>query len=312
MQRLDKSGSGVGTQAVTVRERLLRGEGGYSAAEKKVAGQLLANYPAAGLTTISKLAKAAGVSDPTVLRLADKMGFQSFAEFQQALLAEVEAHMRHPLTLRTAHPPAESDLYHDFFRQTLHICEATARGTTAEEYERLVSLLADPAFEILCLGGRFSRFLAGNLARNLSLLRVGVTAFDGATADLVDMAVDMGRTHMLIVFDYRRYQDDVVAFAMMAKERGATIVLFTDIWRSPIAEIADVTLVAPTETASPYDTLVTPMLQLEAVVAGIAARLAGDGPDRMTALEEARTAHREALAKWRGKAFRGGKGGDAK
>ena len=98
-----------------------------------------------------------------------------------------------------------------------------------------------------------------------------------------------GRRHLLVVFDYRRYQADVVSFARQAKARGAVVVLFTDIWQSPIAAFADVTLSAPTDTASPFDTLVTPLLQVEAVIAGAADLLGAEWRDRATALEQVRS-----------------------
>src|SRR6476660_10271304 len=90
--------------APSVRDRLLEPNRNFSNSEMKAVRVLLGNYPAAGLTTVSKLAKQAGVSDPTVLRLAQRLGFEGFAEMQEALLAEVEAHMRSPLTLPAASP----------------------------------------------------------------------------------------------------------------------------------------------------------------------------------------------------------------
>ncbi len=70
------------------------------------------------------------------------------------------------------------------------------------------------------------------------------------------------------------------------------MLLFTDIWRSPIADFAALTLTAPTDTESPFDTLVSPLLQVEAVVAGLARALEAEWPDRVAALEAIRTENR--------------------
>jgi DNA-binding MurR/RpiR family transcriptional regulator len=70
--------------------------------------------------------------------------------------------------------------------------------------------------------------------------------------------------------------------------RGAQVVLFTDIWRSPVAAFADVILAAPTETASPFDTLATPLMQVEAVIAGAAELSGPDWRDRVMRLEAVR------------------------
>ena len=70
----------------------------FTASERRVVAVLLANYPSAALTSISQLAGAAGVSDPTVHRLVLKLGFDGYPEFQRALLAEVDARMNSPLS----------------------------------------------------------------------------------------------------------------------------------------------------------------------------------------------------------------------
>lgn len=280
----------------SVRDRLLEPNRNFTNSEMKAVRVLLGNYPAAGLTTVSKLAKQAGVSDPTVLRLAQRLGFEGFAEMQEALLAEVETHMRSPLTLHAATPSrSKPNAYQAFFTETLNQCEAVVRETATADYERAVALLTDPRLEVLCLGGRFSRFLAGILQRCLHHLREGTRLLDGTAADLVDEIASLGKRHVLAVFDYRRYQADVVRFAAEAKARGAHVVLFTDQWVSPIGRIADVVITAPTATSSPFDTLVTPLLQVEAVAAGVAGRLGAEWRSRAALLEEVRNDHKVTL-----------------
>ena len=285
------SGAGAPPAVVeTVRDRLLATESGASNAELKVIRALLANYPAAGLTTVSKLAREAGVSDPTVIRLATRLGFEGFADLQATLVAEVELHMRSPLTLRVA--PAlsgQDNVFRAFLQETQLRCEEMATSIPTLDYERSVALLADQRLRVLCLGGRFSRFIAGVLQRCLHHLRPGCELMDGSDADISDRIADVDRRHLLVVFDYRRYQTDTVRFARQAKDRGASIILFTDIWRSPIAEFADVVLTAPVKTASPFDTLVTPLLQVEAVIAGLANLKSEDWRPRVMRIEAVRS-----------------------
>jgi DNA-binding MurR/RpiR family transcriptional regulator len=148
---------------------------------------------------------------------------------------------------------------------------------------------------VLCLGGRFSRFLAGILQRCLHHMRDGSVLLDGTGADLVDELATIGRRHVLVVFDYRRYQADIVRFAEQAKALGAVVILYTDVWKSPISNFADIVLVAPTATASPFDTLATPLLQVEAMAAGVAHRLGGNWRARAALLEGVRSKNHVTL-----------------
>ena len=61
-------------RATTVAERLRLMSGELTAAERKLMAALFANYPMAGLGSITDFAREADVSTPSVLRLAKKLG----------------------------------------------------------------------------------------------------------------------------------------------------------------------------------------------------------------------------------------------
>ncbi|TIV97849.1 MAG: MurR/RpiR family transcriptional regulator, partial [Mesorhizobium sp.] len=72
---------------MNVRDMLLHGSISLTPSEERIVQVLLTDYPAAGLGTATSLAKRAGVSDPTVVRLAMKLGFEGFPALQRRLLA---------------------------------------------------------------------------------------------------------------------------------------------------------------------------------------------------------------------------------
>src|SRR3546814_19117396 len=94
-------------------------------------------------------------------------------------------------------------------------------------------------------------------------LRIRDWSSDVCSSDLLDI----GKRDTLIVFDYRRYQTDVVEFARQAQARGAPFVLFTDPWMSPIAEIADVVIIASVEVDSPSVSLAPAVAHIDALAA---------------------------------------------
>ncbi len=63
-------------------------------AERKVIRALLDQYPRNGLGPMSRLAEHAGVSDPTIVRLVKKPGFSGYADFQEALLSDMDHRLR--------------------------------------------------------------------------------------------------------------------------------------------------------------------------------------------------------------------------
>jgi DNA-binding MurR/RpiR family transcriptional regulator len=111
---------------------------------------------------------------------------------------------------------------------------------------------------------------------------------DGTTSDLADGIVDLGPRDVIVAFDFRRYQVDVINYCRQAAARGAQIILFTDPWKSPIAEVARVTLMSPVETISPYDTMVPAAVLVEALIAALVARLTPASRARIRTIEESR------------------------
>jgi DNA-binding MurR/RpiR family transcriptional regulator len=94
------------------------------------------------------------------------------------------------------------------------------------------------------------------------------------------MLMEMGRRDALVVFDFRRYQPDVIELARGASDRNCKIVLVTDLWLSPVAEFADVVLPLQTDNGSPFDSLVPAVEIVEALAVAVLARLGDDARAR--------------------------------
>ncbi|MER6950604.1 MurR/RpiR family transcriptional regulator [Nonomuraea sp. NPDC000554] len=266
---------------VSVAERVRRGLDDASAGERLVARALLANYPAAGLETASRLAERAGVSAPTVVRFTARLGFPGYRAFQQALREEIEARRASPLTL--GRHAAEGSLRvaaAEVYRQRM---DETFAALSDPELDRVTDLLSDPARRVTSVGGRYSHILAEYLDLHLRLLRPGTRVLDPRPEAMGAACVDAGRKDVVVVFDYRRYQRDIVSFARAAHARGAKVVLFTDPWLSPAADSAELVIPARVEAPSPFDSLVPAMALVETVVARVTARL---GQDRLRRIEE--------------------------
>lgn len=254
---------------MSIREELANTTVAFTSAEEKIVQVLLADYPMSGLGTATRLARRAGVSDPSVTRLMSKLGYVGFADFQARLLTEVESRLHSPLLMMEAKRPGGSSegTALAYFHSVSDSLERTRTAVPVQAYTRAVNLLLESKGQVVLLGGRFSRHIASMLAGYLLQFRSGVRDIGSLSPADFDLLIDLGKRDLLVVFDYRRYQSDVVSFAQQAKERGVSILLFTDVWLSPISDIADLTMVAAIDANSPFDTLATAVAQMETVFA---------------------------------------------
>ncbi|MFW7267300.1 MurR/RpiR family transcriptional regulator [Gluconacetobacter sp. Hr-1-5] len=259
---------------MSIRDQLIARSADLTRSELKVVQILIDNYPLAVMGPMSALARQAHVSDPTVMRAVAKLGFDSYQEMKQAMLGELDTSRLSPLhMLRNKDAEAfRSDNVHNLFIDGIVANLTTMRDSyLPPTFRAAMDLLGRRRRYIHCLGGRSSKHLAALLRGHLIQARPGVFHIDGGPADLVDLLADFTESDTLAVFDYRRYQTDVVEFAKAARDRKVRIVLFTDMWQSPIAHFADVTLSAPIETVSPFDTLIPGLVQIETLLAAMMA-----------------------------------------
>jgi DNA-binding MurR/RpiR family transcriptional regulator len=276
----------------TVLEQLRRDLPHLSGREARAARHLLANYPMAGLTTVAELAAQSGVSTATVLRLIKRLGFPVYADFQAALRSHLEETLQSPLIRFGERQDLErsaSDPFFDRFIDAMLGHMHDLRGSLpAEEFETVTALLADPRRDIHILGGRYSSNLGAYVADLLTAVRGRVFKITGQTQIWPQHLLDMGKASVLVIFDVRRYQQDVIGFAEAAAQRGATVVLVTDIWQSPAARAADHVLTFQVESPSIFDVLTIGMALSEALVGAVANRLGRTGLERIEALEDLR------------------------
>ncbi|TCP55035.1 RpiR family transcriptional regulator [Tamaricihabitans halophyticus] len=272
----------------TVADRTHEKLAELSPSELKVGRALLASYPVAGLETVAELAKRALVSAPTVLRFAARIGFESYPAMQEALIREVHAQMGSPLRqLADADRGTSQD--RPIGEAEQHYQQVLANSFAAlphTEFTRATELLADPRLRIHLLGGRFSGVLADYLAAHLVLIRKAVRTVPAGELTRATTLLDLGARDVLVLFDYRRYDNATVEFARQAADQGARIVLFTDPWLSPAAHIAEIVLPSRVEAPSPFDSLVPAMAVLETLVAAVTSRLGQGAHDRLSAVEE--------------------------
>lgn len=273
---------GGGPLSILIRNRL----GDLTPTERRAAHVLLSNYPFAGLETVAQYAARAGISAPSVLRFVARFGFESYPEFQRTLRNELEAQLTSPLSRAES---LRTDVsYSAFAEAAVDNVRRTFDAIAPSEFEAILAILGDTKRRIHVVGGRFTEALALYLVRHMRIVRPDVAVVDGQPATWQDQVIDFGKKDVLIVYDIRRYQEDVIHFAEEAQERGATILLFTDSWLSPISQIARHVIAAQTGVPSHWDSSAALFAVTEALVAAVTKMLWETAEMRMKSLEELR------------------------
>ncbi|MCL7464939.1 MurR/RpiR family transcriptional regulator [Phaeovulum sp. NW3] len=272
----------------TIEERLRAGIDGMTRAERQLAGHLLRHYPVAALGSVTALARGAAVSSPTVVRLVQKLGFKGYPDFQAGIRAEVEERLVSPLVKhdRWAGGVPDTHILNRFADAVLGNLQATLAQIDHAEFDAVAALMADPGRQVYATGGRITHAMADYFVTHMKVIRPGVSLISEMSNAWPPALIEMRPGDVLLAFDIRRYENNVLQLVEMAAEQGAEVVLITDPWVSPAAAHARYRFSAQIEVPSAWDSTVAIQVLVETLLAAVQSLTWQETAARMKRLEE--------------------------
>ena len=268
---------------MSIAEKIRQRVGELSPSERRVARALLTGPPTIGLESSVRLARFAGVSGPTVSRFIAELGFGSYADFQRALHEEIAARVMSPVEVYHRHQEGErsADVLGTSARTLGEAVAASVSGLDPQEYGRAVALIAD--------GGTAGR--SSPAAGSASCWRATsarccascgpVSGWSGRRpATGRARSPTSARRDTVVAFDFRRYERDTLEIARAAQAAGGRILLVTDPWLSPVADIADAVLTAQVTGPAPFESLTPALAVVETLITSVVDALGEPGRKR--------------------------------
>jgi DNA-binding MurR/RpiR family transcriptional regulator len=273
-----------------VVDRIVAHANRLTTTERKIAAVLADEPQTVAFGTVAQVARRAGTSGPSVVRLAVKLGYDGFVDLQADVQSEL-AQQLGPARDRIRQSPA-GDLVErvlsaeqDNVARTLH---AIDRGAL----ERAGSRLADESHQLWVLAGTETTPIGAVLASQIGQLRAGVVRLRGSEVAVSRSLAGLRPGDTLVAVDIHRYERWLVAIADWACDRGADLVAITDGPLSPLAAHAVETFFISARGIGPFDSMTAGMVLVNVLVASVAVRLRETAADRLDAIEDVWTSSR--------------------
>lgn len=224
---------------------------------RQVAEYVHRNLEQSAFIGVEKLAKKAGVSPSTVMRLVHELGYSSYPEFKDDLRRVVMSQLAPADRLKfvSADTGTAGELITAAFRQDIHNLENTATRNGEEAWQAATDLCLDSP-HIWVFGAR-SSFAVAHYAWLVLDQLLGkstlIASFDNSMPEII-RRVEEGHTG--IVIGMPRYLKITIQVAKLLKRSGAKLLAITDGPFSPLARIADVTLFAAYESLGHHNSLI--------------------------------------------------------
>jgi DNA-binding MurR/RpiR family transcriptional regulator len=246
--------------------------------ERRIAHAVLAEPTLLAFGTVSDLAGRVGTSRPSIVRFANKLGFNGYTQLQK--------HVRIDLSHRLARPSER--IRHDKKKALpvrKAINDAIASVFKAVEGEQLAALVGPivRADNVWVLSGETSKAGAHAFHSGLSMVRPGVRALEEHSFG-TDLS-DAGPRDAAVVFDFFRYRRQVINATRVFANAGVSIVAITDSPLSPLAELADTWCEIEVPAIGPFDSSVPAVAIAELLVAQVAKEVHEEATARIDRIE---------------------------
>lgn len=258
-----------------------------SPAERRVAEVVVRDPEAVAFGTVAEIAALAETSGPTVVRFAERAGYEGFVGLQAAVRDDLSKRLR-PAVERirsaSAAPALERTL-----EVELENVRRTLEAVTKQRFDAVVRCLADPKRRVFVLPSEQCRAPASGFADELSLLRDDVHLLGGSEFRVVTELLRVERRDAVVLVDLQRHERWLLAAAERVAETGAQRVVVTDSPLSPLARGAAHVFAVAAEAAGPFDSSIGVKVLFNAFIAGVAAVRSKDVTRRLDRLESAWT-----------------------
>lgn len=243
-----------------------------SKGQKLIAEYILKYYDKAAFMTAAKLGTSVGVSESTVVRFANELGFSGYPKLQKSLQELIKNKLTtvQRLELRNDYF-SDGDALKGVLKADMENIRATLEKINQNTFEEVVKSIFE-AQGIYIVGLRSSTALAEFLGFYLNIILQNVRTVSYGISDVFEQMINIGEGDLVIGIGFPRYAAKTIDALAFAQDRGAKVVALTDSLLSPLASKADYTLIAQSNMASFVDSLVAPLSVINALIIAVGMR----------------------------------------
>lgn len=241
-----------------------------SKGQKLIAQYIIKNYDKVAFMTACKLGETVGVSESTVVRFANALGYSGYPKLQDAL----QELIKNKLTTVQRVEMSNEDYSDDsaILSKVLKSDIDNIRGTLEEMDTKAFKDASEQilkARKIYILGMRSSYIIAQYLGFYLDLILDNVHVIRMDMGDSFEQIVRINENDVVIVFSFPRYSKKSYQIVDYAKGKGAHIISITDSYFAPVACLSNNTLLVKSNMASFVDSLVPAMTVANALAISV-------------------------------------------
>ena len=242
----------------------------FSKGQKLIANFILESYDKAAFMTACKLGKTVNVSESTVVRFAAELGYDGYPSMQRSLQKMIRNRLTSVQRIEVSNDRiGDQDIMSMVMQSDIEKIRITLEETDRESFNQAVDMII-AAKRIYILGVRSASALANFMGFYFNYIFDNVLRVDTTSiSEVFERVMRIGPGDVFIGLSFPRYSKRTVQAMQYAKSQGANVIAITDSAVSPLANIADISLLAKSDMASFVDSLVAPLSLVNALIVAV-------------------------------------------
>lgn len=243
-----------------------------SKGQKLIAEYILKHYDKAAFMTAAKLGTSVGVSESTVVRFANELGFSGYPKLQKALHDLIKNKLTTVQRIELSNNLIDQEnALKGVLKADMENIRATLEKINHKDFEEVVNCILE-AKTIYIIGLRTSTALAEFLGYYLNVMLDNVKVIKHGISDVLDQMINITDKDLVIGIGFPRYAARTIESLTYAQSKGTKVVSITDSLLSPLATKSEYTLIAQSNMASFVDSLVAPLSVINALIVAVGLR----------------------------------------
>lgn len=258
-----------------------------SKSHKAIANFISAHYDQAVFMTAAKLGETLGISESTVVRFANRVGYAGYPEFQRALEECVQGKLSSIQKMDAKYGRStQSEVLTSVITADIEKLQHTIDHLDPAAFESAVDTIL-AADTIYIMGLRSNEPLAEFLHFYLNMIRGGVVLLKTTSvSETFEQMIRINEKDCFIGISFPRYSMRTLKAMEFASDRNAKVIAVTDSTHSPMSLYSSCNLLARSDMVSIVDSLVAPLSVINALVVALCLRCPQEVRHNLEMLEE--------------------------
>ncbi|AJD89880.1 hypothetical protein JMA_05630 [Jeotgalibacillus malaysiensis] len=215
-----------------------------SAGQKKVARLFFDNPSVIAFSSALEVGKMVDVSESTVIRLTQKIGYKGYPEAQQQIQRKLAEARFYADQREHAEDKSEDQAFlHSLLDADIANIEKLKQSLKEEDLLRVVDIISH-AKKVYVTSNLFSYGLGHLFTQWMSMVLDNTEMLMQGDVQYYQQLSKMDESNVVIVLAFPRYTKNILETVKTAKSQGATVISITDSKDSPVAAHSDILLEA--------------------------------------------------------------------